>query len=256
MSSHIDLIKPGLLNNESISSWFTLRNHEWVHPDKTIAGLNLGLNTSEKASVVLNNRKQLLDTIGVSTEQIAYGVQVHKTGIQQVTKGGIYDDTDGFVTTREGLALGIQVADCAAILMGDDKNKVIAAAHAGWRGAVADIVPKTIHKMIELGAETKQIKVFVSPCISLKNFEVGEEVAAKFPDKFVDRTNYAKAHVNLKAFIRHQLQQEGIENQHIEIDSSCTIDNESFYSYRRQKDQSGRMMGIIKLNKYLEATTP
>ncbi|MBO6586464.1 MAG: peptidoglycan editing factor PgeF [Gracilimonas sp.] len=248
MSFRIKLIKPNLLNNDSVSSWFTLRNQESVHPNRAIPGLNLGLNTAEKASAVLENRQRLLKEIGLDENQIAYGVQVHKTDIKEVIEGGIYEGTDGFVTTKSGLALAIQVADCAAVLLADSENKVIAAAHAGWRGAVADIVPKTIRKMKALGAEPEYIKVYVSPCISLQNFEVGEEVATEFPDRFVDRTNYAKPHVNLKAFIRQQLIDEGIESDHIEIDDSCTIEDENYYSYRRQKDNSGRMMGIIKLN--------
>ncbi len=248
MSSRINFIKPELLNDESISSWFTLRNQESVHPENAIPGLNLGLNTAEKTSAVLTNRQLLLAEIGLEENRIAYGVQVHETNIKEVTVGGVYEDTDGFVTTEKGLALAIQVADCAAVLLGDSENKVIGAAHAGWRGAVADIVPKTIRKMKNLGAESKHINAFVSPCISQQNFEVGEEVAAEFPDQFIDRTNYAKLHVNLKRFIEQQLLNEGISQAHIEINDSCTIADESFYSYRRQKDKSGRMMGIIKLN--------
>ena len=136
--------------------------------------------------------------------------------------------TDGFVSNTQGLALAIQVADCAAVLLGDSENKVIGAAHTGWRGAVADIVPKTIQKMKRLGAASTYIKAFVSPCISLQNFEVGEEVAAQFPDKFVDRTNYSKPHVNLKNFIEYQLMKEGILEEHIEIDDSCTIADKHF----------------------------
>jgi|TARA_R100000963_G_C4643387_1_gene107172 YfiH family protein len=248
MSSHIDFIKPKLLNTEQISSWFTLRNQDLVQEKSSIRGLNLGLNTSEKASVVLSNRQSLINQIDVEPDKIAYAVQVHKTDVREISKGGVFEDTDGFVSNTPGLALAIQVADCAAILFGDDKNEVIGAAHAGWRGAAGGIVPETISKMKSLGAESESIKVFVSPCISLENFEVGEEVASEFPDQFVDRTNYAKPHVDLKAFIKYQLLNEGINEQNIEIDASCTISNENFYSYRRQKEQSGRMMGIIKLN--------
>ena len=248
MSSHIDFIKPDLLNNEKISSWFTLRNHHIVQVHSHIPGFNLGLNTSEKMSVVLTNRETLLEQINVKSDQLAYAVQVHKTDVKEVTEGGVYKDTDGFVTTKSGLAIAIQVADCAAVLFGDDENGVIGAAHAGWRGAVGNIVPKTVSKMIAAGADLESIKAFVSPCISLENFEVGEEVAAEFPDEFVDRTNYAKPHVDLKEFIKHQLLSEGLLESHIDVNESCTISNENFYSYRRQKEQSGRMMGIIKLN--------
>lgn len=248
MSSLIKYIKPENLNNEPISSWFTLRNQDSVHPKKAISGLNLGLNTNEAASTVLANRQLLLNEIGVAESQIAYAVQVHQTDVKVVERGGVYENTDGFVTSEPGLALAIQVADCAAILLGDPQNGVVGAAHAGWRGAAGGIIPKTVQVMLAQGANPSEIKVFVSPCISLKNFEVGEEVAKEFPDKFVDRTKYAKPHVDLKAFLKQQLLDAGIKPEHIEIDDSCTIENENFYSYRRQKDKSGRMMGIIKLN--------
>ncbi len=248
MSSQIDLIRPNLLNDETLSSWFSLRNQGSVHPNRAIAGLNLGLNTEEAEDVIMANRERLLNELGLDAHQIAYAVQVHKTNIEFVEHGGTYPNTDGFVTTQQNLALAIQVADCAAILFGDPVNKVIGAAHAGWRGAAGNIVPKTIAKMKELGAEVKQMKVYVSPCISTANFEVGDEVAEQFPDQFVDRTHYEKPHVNLKEFIRDQLLSEGMMESKIELDISCTIDDEKFYSYRRQKEKSGRMMGIIKLN--------
>jgi YfiH family protein len=249
MSFPIKLLQPDLLNTESISSWFTLRNQQSVHPRQSIPGLNLGLNTSEKASIILENRQKLLEEINLDPNEIAYAVQVHKTDVIVVEEGGVYEDTDGFVSVTPGMALAIQVADCAAVLFGDERNKVIGAAHAGWRGAVGGVVPNTIQKMKQLGAKIENIKTFVSPCISLQNFEVGEEVAKEFPDQFVDRTNYAKPHVDLKAFLKYQLQNEGVDSEHIDIDDSCTIADEDYYSYRRQKEQSGRMMGIIKLNK-------
>lgn len=248
MSSQINFIEPKLLNNDTISSWFSLRNHESVHPELNIPGLNLGLNTDEEEETVLQNRRLLLDEIGLEVDQIAYAIQVHKTHIEEVKRGGTYPNTDAFVTTTHGLALAIQVADCAAVLFGDDRNKVIGAAHAGWRGAAENIIPKTVEKMISLGAEAENIKAFISPCISLKNFEVGEEVAIQFPDQFVDRENYEKPHVDLKEFIRHQLLELGMMESKIELDTHCTISDERFYSFRRQQDKSGRMMGIIKLN--------
>lgn len=247
-SSRIKYIEPSIFNNEIVSSWFTLRNQNLVNPENNIPGLNLGLNTEEKESIVAENRKLLLSKIGVSENRIAFAEQVHKTDVEYVTKGGTYTETDGFVTDKPGMALAIQVADCAAVLFGDEKNRVIGAAHAGWRGAVGGIIPKTIHKMEQLGTEIKEINAFISPCISLKNFEVGEEVASQFPNQFVDWDNYKKPHVDLKNFIRHQMMQMGMLSSNIELNNSCTINEDQFYSYRRQKEKSGRMMGIIKLN--------
>lgn len=248
MSSQIKFIRPQLLNNEVVSSWFSLRNEQEFNPDRDIPGLNLGLNTNEKEEVIFENRELLLSEIDLEAHQIAFAIQVHQTNVQYVEQGGTFPNTDAFVTDKQNVALAIQVADCAAILMADINNKVIGAAHAGWRGAAGNIVPKTVEKMKDLGAKSKNIKVFVSPCISLENFEVGEEVAKQFPVEFVDWERFEKPHVDMKGFINQQLLNMGLSQYHIEIDDSCTISNPSFYSYRRQKEKSGRMMGIIKLN--------
>ncbi|MDZ7806840.1 MAG: peptidoglycan editing factor PgeF [Gracilimonas sp.] len=248
MSSQIEFIRPALLNGQGISSWFTLRNHETVNQNNKIPGLNLGLNTIEPKDVVERNQHFLLKSLGLDEQQLAYAKQVHKTNIETVNTGGEYPDTDGLVTSETNLILGIQVADCAAILLGDSKNRVIGAAHAGWRGAADNICIKVINNMKKLGADVKHIKAFVSPCISLKNFEVGEKVAEQFPSRYVDYRSYKKPHVDLSSFIKGQLTEQGILKGNIELSDVCTIDNENLYSYRRQKDQSGRMMALIKLN--------
>ncbi|MFP8488269.1 peptidoglycan editing factor PgeF [Gracilimonas sp. Q87] len=248
MSSRIEYIQPALLNGHGISSWFTLRNHQNVNQNSNIPGLNLGLNTIEPIEVVEHNRNLLLKRLKIEQHELAYAKQIHKTNIETVDTGGEYPDTDGLVTNERNLVLAIQVADCAAILLGDRKNHVIGAAHAGWRGAVDDICIKVIMRMKELGAESKQIKAFISPCISLKNFEVGEEVAIQFPSRYIDLTSYEKPHVDLNTFIKDQLMEQGIAEENIELSGKCTIDNEYFYSYRRQKNKSGRMMAMIKLN--------
>lgn len=247
MSSQIEFIRPELLNGQGIYSWFTLRNHKSVNRNNRIPGLNLGLNTSEPKEVIANNRKLLLNELELKEDRLAYAKQIHETHVETVSSGGEYPDTDGLVTNTKDLVLAIQVADCAAILLGDSKNRVIGAAHAGWRGAADNICTYIIDSMKQLGAETENLKAFISPCISLKNFEVGKEVAEKFPSQYVDYSSYKKPHVNLNSFIRDQLIKQGIFGHNIELYDTCTIDNENFYSYRRQKDSSGRMMAMIKL---------
>ena len=249
-SSHIEFIRPEKLNDARIFSWFTLKNPHLREKDQLIPGLNIGFNSKETQSVLLHNLNLLAEEIRMKPANIALAEQVHRTVVKTVTEGGIYPDTDAFVTGTPGIALGIQVADCGAVLLGDSMNKVIGAAHAGWRGAVDQIVPKTIEKMLDLGADISKIKAFVSPCLEKHNFEVGEEVAEKFNSHLVEREQYEKPHVDLKGLIKDQLLASGINPENIEIDERCTIDHEDlFYSYRREKESSGRMVGIIKLNK-------
>lgn len=247
LKTKLSLIKPELVDEtEMVDAWFTLKNQGYGNEHK-ISGLNLGFNTPEKKEVVAQNRLYLLSSLGLDPNWTAYADQVHSNRIQVVTDGGIYPETDGLITRIPGLTLGIQVADCAAVLLWDSANKVVGAFHAGWRGAAGDIIPKGIDKMKEQGANPSQMKAFVSPCISQENFEVGQEVADQFPDQFVDYKNYEKPHINLKGFLKFQMAGSGIPAPSIEMRDECTIDNaEHFYSYRREGEQSGRMMALIQ----------
>tara|TARA_R110002124_G_scaffold287314_1_gene472613 strand:- start:3476 stop:4231 length:756 start_codon:yes stop_codon:yes gene_type:complete len=242
-----DFIKPSIFDEERISSWFTKKG-ESVQDDYEIEGLNLGFNTKEKKETVEGNRNFLANNISTDVSNIAFANQVHGNEILEVKKGGIYENIDGFITREKGLALAIQVADCAAILLADSKAGIISAVHAGWRGAEASIVPDALQKMIALGADLKDIKVFLSPCISQEKFEIGEEVASKFPDGFIDRKSFSKPHMDIKGFIKSQLLNAGVFESNIEIDSGCTFSDSDYYSYRRDGKKAGRMMGIIKLN--------
>lgn len=251
LENKIEMIQPEIFGREEgVAAWFTLKNASLTSDDQNVSGLNIGLNTSEREEVIKENRSVLFEALDCDPGWVALGNQVHGNRIRVVTQGGTYAETDGFVTRVPGLALAIQVADCAAVLLGDSKNRVIAAVHAGWRGAAGGIISKAVQYMITRGAEPEHIKVFVSPCISRQHFEVGGEVAVQFPDAFVDYENYEKPHVNLKGFIRRQLMMEGIKSEHIEIHTGCTVsDTGSYYSYRREGEQSGRMAGIIQLLK-------
>lgn len=248
LTTELALIKPTQLETTGIKAWFTLKNKEFGYHNHDIPGLNLGFNTPEKKELVAKNRLALLTGLQIDPEWVAYADQVHSNRIRVVTEGGTYPSTDGLITKIPGLTLSIQVADCAAVLLWDFENKVIGALHAGWRGAAGDIVPKGIQKMKEQGANLQKVKAFVSPCISLENFEIGEEVAEQFPDEFIDYEHYEKPHLDLKSFLKFQLEQSGIQQAHVEIREECTIeDKEHFYSYRREREQSGRMMGLIQI---------
>ena len=249
--TELSLIEPELVkSDEGVRAWFTLKNKQYGLAKNKIQGLNLAFNTSEQKEIIAQNRLALLDHLKVDPDWVAYADQVHSNRIQVVTQGGTYPSTDGLITQIPGLTLSIQVADCAAVLLWDSANKVIGALHAGWRGAVGDIVPKGIEMMIGQGANPQKIKAFVSPCLSLKNFEVGQEVAEQFPARFVDYESFRKPHVDLKNYLRHQMEASDILTSNIEIHDDCTIEQEDdFYSYRREGKKSGRMMGLIQIAK-------
>ncbi len=249
-SSQIDITVPRLAReSDQVEAYFSLKNADKVNREARIPGLNLGFSTGEREIVIQQNRKMLFDYLQLDPEWIARGGQVHSSRVKTVTAGGLYPETDGLVTAVPGLTLAVQVADCAAVLLVDKTNGVVAAVHAGWRGALAGIVDHALRRMKDQGAVVAEVEVYISPCISEAHFEVGEEVAENFPDAFVNRDDYRKPHVNLKQYLVHQLTRQGITETRIEVDSGCTYSNpDQYYSYRREGKNSGRMFAFIKLN--------
>jgi polyphenol oxidase len=175
--------------------------------------------------------------------------QVHGNRVAAVSAPGRVAGHDGLVTRRPGLLLGTVAADCALLLLADAENGVVGTCHAGWRGAVAGIVPNTIAAMTEVGATPERVLAYVGPCISAEKFEVGEEVAEKFNADFVHRRpDWERPHVDLRKVVRMQLLDAGLPEEHIEISEACTMSSpELFFSYRGEEGTHGRMLGLIGL---------
>lgn len=212
------------------------------------ASLNLSLSQDDNPAHVHTNRRQLFEeAIGFSVDQIAFTGQVHGNDLLDVTAPGVYRGYDGMVTRARGLLLCTTAADCANILLADAEAGVIGACHAGWRGAVEQITPKTVAWMQEHGAVPARMRAYISPCISAENFEVGPEVAAQFDKAFVvQRPGWPKPHVDLKAALVAQLVAAGLDEAHLEVAPQCTFgDVDTFFSHRAEKGTTGRMMGFI-----------
>lgn len=233
-------------DSPKVRAVFSLKNPEF-NAHRPIPGLNLGYNTSEPDAITRENRRLWLRAAGADPERTSWGIQVHGTHIEEVEAPGVYPETDGLICSKPGHSIGIFVADCAAVLLCDEARGIIGAAHAGWKGAAAGIVPGILDRMIAAGARSEHIEAFISPCISEARFEVGEEVAAQFPEAFVNRS-YPKPHVDLGGFIVGQLQEIGLKQAQISRAERCTMnDARRFYSFRREAGQSGRMMALITL---------
>lgn len=242
------ILRPTIFKRDGrIEAFFTESNRDNLNQNAFIPGLNFGYNTLSESDEVDGNFRKLTNYLSWDEASFAIAEQIHGNHIEIVTDPGVYKDCDGLITIQPELAIGIRVADCAAVLMADEREGVVGAFHAGWKGAVANILPKGIELMQKQGGKLQHLKVFISPCIQQMNFEVGEEVAALFPEPFVDRSNYSKPHIDLPGFIKNQLLQSGIENKHIQISEECTMQNPQYFSYRRERDKAGRMLGIINI---------
>ncbi len=231
--------------SSSIKAIFTHRNPSLIQ-DEGVLGLDYGVKTQSSQNAKEYAWNLLQNQVSWTVHR-AWLEQVHSGEVRITNTSGLIGQADGLVTTKKGLALTIQVADCIPVLFADGKHQIIGAAHAGWRGVVAGIVPNTIKAMIQLGAYPEHIQVWIGPGISLRHFEVGEEVASQFSSERVDRSR-EKPHVDLQAVVRDQLESEGILSSQIQTAQGCSFgDSLLFHSYRRDKEQSGRMVAMISL---------
>jgi purine-nucleoside/S-methyl-5'-thioadenosine phosphorylase / adenosine deaminase len=144
------------------------------------------------------------------------------------------------VIAREGaVAVGVRVADCVPVLVGDETSGNVAAIHAGWRGVEAGVVPAGV----ELLAGDRLVAA-IGPCIGGCCFEVGEDVAARIG--FVVRRQGDKAFVDLRAAVRAQLRALGVDDARIDDVPGCTKhEPDRFHSFRRDGANSGRMLAAI-----------
>lgn len=164
---------------------------------------------------------------------------------------------DALITDKPGYCLCVSTADCIPVLLYDEKRKVVAVVHAGWRGTVAYIVEKTIRRMCDqYGSSPENIIAAIGPGISLEAFEVGVEVyeaflEAGFPMEKVARwyRPSSRWHIDLWEANKWQLQRCGIVCEHIELSGVCTyLQCDDFFSARRLGIQSGRILSGIMLD--------
>ncbi len=205
--------------------------------------LNLG-GIEDNENNILENRIIALQKLNLSITHLSNLSQVHgnKVCIAEVGK----QEGDAIVTNKKDLVLAISIADCYPILFYDEENKVIGAAHAGWRGTVGKIAKNTIEAMLELGAETKKINVAIGQGISQNNFEVGNEVIEQFEKNGFPNSCWKNNKIDLVLCNQFILKQTNIPEKNIWTMNRCTFEND-FFSHRRDKGKTGRMWAVIAM---------
>ena len=183
---------------------------------------------------------------GISAEQIKFNKQIHSDIVRIVDEDSDVEEADGLVTNKKNLMLLVKIADCAAVLMHDVENEVIAAVHSGWRGSKLNITSKAIKLMQKnYGTRPENLLCYISPAASVNKYEVGKEFTKIFPLTTVKRGG--KYYFDNKKEIFNQLIAAGVAKENIEVSPVCTIKDKNFHSYRRDKDKSGRMGAFIML---------
>ncbi len=155
---------------------------------------------------------------------------------------------DALVTQEPDTLLAIRVADCVPILLADESGKLVAAAHAGWRGVVSGVLKRTVRTMLELDAKASGICAAIGPCISAEHFEVGTEVAEAFAradlaPAIIEQPG-RKPHIDLVRALVMQLESLGVTR--IDTTDRCSVrDAQEFFSHRRNKGNTGRMVAVV-----------
>lgn len=187
-----------------------------------------------------------VEALGFQLEDLALPRQVHSDNVLWMHEPGRPEATDAVITDQPGLPVCVKTADCIPVLLYDTRQRIVAAVHAGWRGTVSRIVQKTVRQMHPL--DPKDLHAIIGPGISLRQFEVGDEVydaffAAGFPMERIARrfpsSNGKEAwHIDLWDANRFLLQELGVDD--IFVEGTCTRASEDFYSARRETINTGR----------------
>jgi len=221
---------------------------------------SLALHTGENKKEVMQNRDILASSLNVKhVLSFVVANQTHSDHIKVIerneTKGwqGLEDaieDCDALVTNVKGVVLTILTADCVPVLLYDEKQKVVAAVHAGWKGTKAKIVAKTVQKMkAYYGCDPINIVAGIAPSIRQCCYEVDKNVAEHFFDISESFTSVGeKFMLDLPLINKKQLLDAGVKKENIEMSNICTAcEVEHFFSYRKEQGCSGRFMSMIGL---------
>ncbi len=224
--------------------------------------MNLSFNVGDESIRVIENYRIICGHLGINPENLVLSQQTHTANVVTVTeknKGtGIfreydYRDVDGLITNIPGVALVTHSADCCILAFYDPKKRVIAAAHAGWRGTVKEIGKVTVQKMQnEFGSDPKEIIVGIAPSIGKCCYEVDMPVYEKFAaleyldlQSIFENKRNGKFMLDLWEANKQILKNAGIREENIDITDICTnCYPDDFHSHRATNGKRG-VNGLI-----------
>jgi purine-nucleoside/S-methyl-5'-thioadenosine phosphorylase / adenosine deaminase len=224
------------------------------------ASLNGGVGSRDDQARVAENRARMAQALGVEPMNLLTAYQIHSPDVVVAETPWRAEErprADAIVTRVPGIAVGVSTADCGPVLIADARARVVGAAHAGWRGALAGVVEATIAAMENLGADRSRMVAALGPMIRQRNYEVGPELRAQFAAADARNARYfapskraGHSLFDLAGFIAARLKQAGLGE--VEDLGLCTYEDEvQFYSYRRSVHRAeadyGRHVNAIVL---------
>lgn len=232
-------------------------------------GFNITHYCGDTAEHVTECREILCNELGIKNNRLILPRQTHSCKTIVIDKNFLaltteeqkekLEGIDAIVTDIPQTCIGVSTADCIPLLLYDTGKRAVAAIHAGWRGTVARIAEKCIEVMIKhYDSDPADIKAVIAPGISIKAFEIGDEVYERFAEcgfpmeriaaRYPIATGGTKWHIDLWEANRLQLLGKGMRQENIHISGICTYSLHSeFFSARRLGIKSGRIFNGIMI---------
>lgn len=224
------------------------------------ASLNCGYGSGDDKSIVAKNRKAVAQALGAKGDDLFTAFQIHSDKAVIIDSPWQQDnapEADAIVTNTPNLPIGVLTADCVPVLFADAQARVIAAAHAGWKGAYSGILESTLQSMETLGATRNNITACIGPAISQKSYEIGPEFYEKLVGEaqsntqfFTPSTNVGHHLFDLKAYVREKLAKAQITQINL-LAHDTYSEEDGFFSFRRATHRGetayGRQVSAIML---------
>jgi hypothetical protein len=222
-------------------------------------GLNTGVGSRDDPDAVAENRRRVAEHFGGVPDDLAACFQIHSPVARVAREGwkGARPEGDASVTAAPGVICAVLTADCAPVLLADPDAGVVAAAHAGWKGALDGVIQSTVEAMQTLGAKPRRMVAVIGPCIAPASYEVGADFQERFGRQdgnsarfFTAGRTADKRLFDLPGFVLCRLEQAGVGDAAWTGDDTRT-DEQRFYSNRRAhlngEADFGRLMSAISL---------
>lgn len=214
---------------------------------------DLALKSGERDDLieeVEQNKKLISIGFDIPQENLFIPTQTHSDNVEIIdTQKHLYENCDALITDKPETAIALNFADCVPIIFYDCVKKITASAHAGWRGTVAKIGPKTVEKMVQnFGSNPNDIIALIGPAIGKCCFEVGGDVLKQIIESVDGQTEDAISgmHADLKQINKIQLLASGVKK--IDLCEYCTsCQSELFFSYRKENGKTARHSAVIIL---------
>ena len=222
--------------------------------------LNCGPGSNDDVDKVKKNLKIVKNKISNKSKNIFLLHQTHSSKFIFIDKNFKFQKkkikADAVITVKKKLPIAVLTADCVPILLYEREKNIIAAIHAGWKGAFKGIIKNVVNFMLKKGCETKYMTAAIGPCIKQKSYNVKDNFKKKFIKKDKKNKIFFKKkknliHFNLSGFVKYQLKSIKITNiDTVNIDTFVKKNN--FFSARRslqlKHDDYGRNISIIMIN--------